>query len=990
MRKPNPRPLSGVTAESSAGPGSASLRFELNDGELHLPAPLAEPRAVPFPVVMAVAPVVVSIALWLLLGSPAMLAFAVLGPALAVANYVEARRQVRAEQARALASFDRELHTCVRQAAQLAREDLVALHRSAPGARALVAGERELSAVSVSLGFGSVRARIQVRGELRDLPPSARRELENHFTHREAPVLPDAARVAVSGPHQLVLAAGRALLLQGHGSAPVPGIARGELASLLARELAVLGMPWSWIDAASGSETGPRELLLDLRGAGAPVSRAESSALPAPVVRLQLEDTSSARVELSGGQRLTLRPAFVTAEEMRACSLAWLDAAGTSPPSDTTHGQSLFDGATVQAEAAVGQAARGPSSLHAVLGTSGGAPFGIDLVRAGPHAVIGGTTGSGKSELLMTWVLAMTEARSTREVQILCFDFKGGATFDPIASLPHCVGIVTDLDASEARRAAISLGAEVRERELALRAAGVADIGQLPGLPRLVILVDEYQALVDAGADLQELFADISARGRSLGMHLVLCAQQPAVAVRGATLANCGVRVCLRVISDADSTALLGSASAARLPAASPGRALVAAGDRITEIQVEQRERRTIARLTEAAVEREAHLGYASPGRPWLPALPPQIKLAELASDGTGVAFGVLDDTLARRQSPARLDTALGALVVIGGPRTGKSACLAVLVEAARAAVSLVARRVVVLDSDVESAWDQLFADDLTAQPGLLVIDDIDVLLAGIEEPHRTAVIEKLERLVRHSASASPALVFSLSRVTGGTAPLVSATAQTLRLVGGDRAGFVMAGGEARDHRAGAPPGRAVWRGLECQVARATEELRRTGSGLVAFPDLPAPSPADDRNELGNELLVVARQRTALRRVLEGRGFECIELADWRAEASSLSGVRAGEKPHSARPRAVIGDPEGWQSQFGALSRLSTEHHVLLSGVTPGEHRAFFRGDPLPPLTTDSSRSAVLRDTEGRMVRIRWSDPEPGMPEPGTPESGTV
>lgn len=162
MRKPNPRPLSGVTAESSAGPGSASLRFELNDGELHLPAPLAEPRAVPFPVVMAVAPVVVSIALWLLLGSPAMLAFAVLGPALAVANYVEARRQVRAEQARALASFDRELHTCVRQAAQLAREDLVALHRSAPGARALVAGERELSAVSVSLGFGSVRARIQV------------------------------------------------------------------------------------------------------------------------------------------------------------------------------------------------------------------------------------------------------------------------------------------------------------------------------------------------------------------------------------------------------------------------------------------------------------------------------------------------------------------------------------------------------------------------------------------------------------------------------------------------------------------------------------------------------------------------------------------------------------------------------------------------------------------------------------------------------------
>ncbi|WP_181064237.1 FtsK/SpoIIIE domain-containing protein [Pseudoclavibacter sp. AY1F1] len=972
-----------MKAEASGGAQAPTSLAEPDGGVLRIPAPVAERRTVPFPLVMALAPVVVAVVLWLLLGSPAMLAFAVLGPVLAVASYLEARRQTRAEHAKAEASFDRELQACIRQAGRRARDELIALQRSAPGARAVVAGTRVLRVEAVSLGNGPVKARVQFQGELGELSRSARAELDQQTTHQDAPVLVDAATVAVTGPRQLVLAAGRALVVQTFGSPAELGIAGGEVASSLADELDAAGVPWFWIRDAAAAASGARGLLLELGGRHVLGRQALSSTLPSPVVRLHVEDTSTARVELSRGDRLSLRPALVTAEELRNCSLGDLTAAGAGRPSGVQLSREVRNETNARAMSAAAQGDRGRSSLYAVVGTQGEAPFGIDLVGAGPHAVIGGTTGSGKSELLMTWVLAMTEARSSREVQVLCFDFKGGATFDPIATLPHCVGIVTDLDAEEARRAAISLGSEVRERELSLRRAGVPDISRLPGLARLVIVVDEYQALVDAGADLQEVFADISARGRSLGMHLVLCAQQPAVAVRGATLANCGVRVCLRVISDADSTALIGNASAARLPSSSPGRALVAAGDRITEIQVQQRERRTIARLTEAAIEREAHLRHAAPGRPWLPALPQHVDLAGLSMKGSGIPFGLLDDTVERRQSSATLDTALGALIVIGGPRTGKSACLAVLVEAARAAGGPEVGRATVLDSNVERAWDQLFAEDLQARRGLLVIDDVDALLAGIDEPHRTAVTDQLVRLIRKSASASPALVLSLTRVSGATAPLVAAVAQTLRLVGGDRASFVMAGGEGSEHRADAPPGRAVWRGLSCQVARARQELPALSSAVHASSSVPAPAPqpVEGLNEkasgMGRELLVVARGRASIRHLLEARSFQCVDLAHWRTGIASATSEEAGEQRDPAGRRAVVGDLESWQSQFGALSRLSTDHRVLLSGVTPGEHRAIFRGDPLPPLTTDPSRSAILRDCEGGMTRVRWADSWP-------------
>src|SRR5258708_36856253 len=115
-------------------------------------------------------------------------------------------------------------------------------------------------------------------------------------------------------------------------------------------------------------------------------------------------------------------------------------------------------------------------------------------------------------------------------------------------------------------------------------------------MARLVIVVDEFAAVVSGQPELHELFADLSARGRSLGLHLILCTQRPSGVVRDAVLANVTLRVSLRVTDRGDSIAMLGTDAATRLPQAPRGRALIADG---------------------AGVTREVQLALAKPGDAW-------------------------------------------------------------------------------------------------------------------------------------------------------------------------------------------------------------------------------------------------------------------------------------------------------------------------------------------------------------------------------------
>ncbi|WP_268891268.1 FtsK/SpoIIIE domain-containing protein, partial [Agromyces humi] len=256
------------------------------------------------------------------------------------------------------------------------------------------------------------------------------------------------------------------------------------------------------------------------------------------------------------------------------------------------------------------------STLRAPVGMAGGGPLELDLVERGPHAIVAGTTGSGKSEFLLAWIAAMARDHQPDRVAFLLVDFKGGAAFEPVRELPHVVGVVTDLDEAEAERAVLSLRAELRHREAVLHAERARDIAELrPGveLSRLVIVVDEFQAMVERFPELGGVIADIAARGRSLGAHLILASQRPNGVVREQVTANCAIRISLRVMDTADSLAVVGSAAAASIGPETPGRGVVDPGDgRLVPFQSAIADPQTIESIRAAAAS------APRPRRPWV------------------------------------------------------------------------------------------------------------------------------------------------------------------------------------------------------------------------------------------------------------------------------------------------------------------------------------------------------------------------------------
>jgi S-DNA-T family DNA segregation ATPase FtsK/SpoIIIE len=223
-------------------------------------------------------------------------------------------------------------------------------------------------------------------------------------------------------------------------------------------------------------------------------------------------------------------------------------------------------------------------SLRAVVGQGSGDTFALDLRTHGPHALVGGTTGAGKSEFLQTWVLAMAASQSPKRVTFLFVDYKGGSAFASCTELPHCVGLVTDLKPHLVRRALTSLRAELTYREEVLRHYGVKDLVELEKnptaeqMPSLIIVVDEFAALVQEVPEFVDGVIDVAQRGRSLGLHLVLATQRPSGVIKGNLRANTNLRVALRMADDDDSSDVIGSALAAGFDPGIPGRAAAKTG----------------------------------------------------------------------------------------------------------------------------------------------------------------------------------------------------------------------------------------------------------------------------------------------------------------------------------------------------------------------------------------------------------------------------
>lgn len=211
----------------------------------------------------------------------------------------------------------------------------------------------------------------------------------------------------------------------------------------------------------------------------------------------------------------------------------------------------------------------------------------------GPHGLIAGTTGSGKSELLQTLVSSLALEHHPYFVNFLLIDFKGASTFGVFEHLPHVVGLVSNLDKLSANRALEAMNTEMLRRQRFLHRLKMVDITeyyqrmsdettvseQWDPLPHLFIIVDEFAQMAQEMPGFLTRLVDTARLGRSLGIHLILATQRPAGVVTDQMRANLNFRISLRVQSIDDSRDMLKRPDAAYLPHDLPGRAYFQVGD---------------------------------------------------------------------------------------------------------------------------------------------------------------------------------------------------------------------------------------------------------------------------------------------------------------------------------------------------------------------------------------------------------------------------
>jgi DNA segregation ATPase FtsK/SpoIIIE, S-DNA-T family len=659
-------------------------------------------------------------------------------------------------------------------------------------------------------------------------------------------------------------------------------------------------------------------------------------------------------------------------------------------------------------------------STAAVIGVGPDGPLSIDLARDGPHALVAGTTGAGKSELLQTLVASLALANRPDALTFVLVDYKGGAAFRDCARLPHTVGLVTDLDGRLTERALASLSAELRRRERVLAEHGVKDLETLlvktsrdnaPPLPRLVIVIDEFATLVEELPEFVRGLVGIAQRGRSLGIHLVLATQRPGGVVSPDIRANTNLRICLRVTQTGESSDVVDAPDAGEIPAGLAGRGVIRTGAgalqafqaarvggvapvssspesplRVAAIPLaalaepepplvaadDDDGATDLSLLVDAVCSAFDSLGLPAPRRPWLDALPALLVLNDVPSGDCDLPLGLLDLPSRQQRLPYGLRLAdPGHLMVVGAARSGRSTALQTLA------------------GTVARDWSP---DDLHLY-GLDFGNHSLAPLVGL--PHCGAVVgrdqpERLDRL--------------LSRLS----------AEVER-----RHAVLAAGGYAdlaEQRRLAAPAERLPWLLLlvdrweafvavhqDVEMGRRVEELLRLlreGPSLGLKAVITA-----DRSGLLGRLPTVVQDKLVLR--LADRGD--YGLADIPAREAPVSpppgrGLVVGQGEsrtfHEVQIALLTADPAG-PAQLAALRSLVDGARLRRSGRPP-RHRPI-RVDPLPPAVSvfDAlSLGATTAEAAGlwaligvggdqlRPIGVDLSADGPGFLVVGAPRSG--
>jgi DNA segregation ATPase FtsK/SpoIIIE, S-DNA-T family len=345
-----------------------------------------------------------------------------------------------------------------------------------------------------------------------------------------------------------------------------------------------------------------------------------------------------------------------------------------------------------------------------------------DLVKCGPHAVVWGSTGSGKSVTVVTMVSSLLAHYSPADLVVVVIDFKGGAGLKPLENAPHTIGVVTDLEPGKSARALLGMRTEMVKRETLLARHGVSDLAFLPrsvDAPRLLVVVDEVAWLLTNNPDWSDLLQDVLARGRSLGIHVVLSTQRVSGVLTRAMMANVALRMCGRVSDDQELVEWMPGLAkdVAKLATrAQPGEVVLSAGDDAPNlVDVDQ-------------VVPPLFSFQKSEWRVWVEDLPAHHLW-------NSESFGVMECVHTQQHANISYRPEEGSVLVVGDRKSGRTS-------AGHAIASLHPEPWGTTGSAAE-AWLALVA--LSGHDQVLVIDDADVLLQSVGGEGEAFLLEAIE-----------------------------------------------------------------------------------------------------------------------------------------------------------------------------------------------------------------------------------------------------
>ncbi|HTM83803.1 MAG TPA: type VII secretion protein EccCa [Mycobacterium sp.] len=481
-------------------------------------------------------------------------------------------------------------------------------------------------------------------------------------------------------------------------------------------------------EVSSGPRTGRVVVIVD-------PAAAEPTALGAGFTVLTVGSAPAADMPLDigpdrlSGTEFTVRPDGLSVAQALGCArrLTRHRPAGGPDAAPTGWPHLLGVGDPAQVDPAATWATPDPTRLLRVpIGVcERGTPVYLDLKEAaqdgmGPHGLCVGATGSGKSELLRTLALGLITTHPPELLNLILVDFKGGATFLGLERARHVSALITNLadEAALVARMGDALAGEMTRRQELLRAAGnlpniteyQCQRGDLPPLPALLIVVDEFSELLHQHPDFAELFVAIGRLGRSLGMHLLLASQRLDEGRLRGLETHLSYRICLKTFSPNESRSVLGVTDAYQLPNGPGAAYLKAPSGELTRFQtafVSGRHRcplpevpqpvpdtvRPFAARWAAPEETEPRApaptiletvlgrlaGHGAPAHQvWLPPLPPAFALSDVLMNEPApltVAIGLIDRPFEQRRDRflVTLDGAAGNVAIVGGPQSGKS-----------------------------------------------------------------------------------------------------------------------------------------------------------------------------------------------------------------------------------------------------------------------------------------------------------------------------